>query len=89
MIVFLSNISDNQWGTSLGVQGLRLLNLLPVQRVWVQSLTGETPSNLHCSRKNPQNKKHLLGNSLLVQWLELCTLTAKGFQSLVRELRSR
>ena len=57
MIVFLSNISDNQWRTSLGVQGLRLLNLLPVQRVWVQSLNGETPSNLHCSQKNPKNKK--------------------------------
>ena len=24
MIVFLLNISDNSWGTSLGVQGLRL-----------------------------------------------------------------
>ena len=41
------------------------------------------------AKKTQKTKKHLLVNSLLVQWLELCTLTAKGFQSLVRELRSR
>ena len=87
MIVFLLNISDNSWGTSLGVQGLRLPASSPEGVGSIPDWGNSFQFALQPKKKPPNN---LLGNSLLVQWLELCTLTAKGpgFQPLVRELRS-
>ena len=76
-------------GTSLGVQGLRLPATSPEG---VGSIPDRENSFQFALQPKPTNQptNNLLGNSLLVQWLELYTLTAKGpgFQSLVRELSS-